>query len=214
MPRKSTAKTPLYSVHPSIAYVRAIIDNLPAKTGKSLSQWVKLIKKDGPKENQEIKDWLKGRFKLGGTTASLITDAALGKGDDTDPGAYLQAAPGYVEAMYDGKSALRPIHDALVEIGRSLGPDVKVCPCETIVPLYRNHVFAQIKPTTRTRIDFGYALKGCTRRLSPRLIDTGGLKKGDRITHRIPLTSVADIDAEVKDWLKVAYDLDAEPGAK
>lgn len=44
---------------------------------------------------------------------------------------------------------------------------------------------------------------------SGRLIDTGGRAKGDRITHRIAITSIADVDSEVKGWLKIAYDLDA-----
>jgi hypothetical protein len=84
-----------------------------------------------------------------------------------------------------------------------------VCPCQTIVPLYRTHVFAQVKPTTRTRVDLGFALARCTTPLSPRLIDTGGAAKGDRITHRIPLQRVEDIDAEVDRWLWLAYELDA-----
>jgi len=88
-----------------------------------------------------------------------------------------------------------------------VGKDVKACPCQTIVPLYRNHVFAQIKPTTNKRIDIGFAL-GDTK-AKGRLIDTGGFAKKDRITHRIPLESVEDIDDEVKHWLKVAYDRDA-----
>ena len=75
------------------------------------------------------------------------------------------------------------------------------------MPLYRNHVIAQIKPTTRTRIDFGFALG--TRKATGRLIDTGGFAKKDRITHRIPITAPKDIDAEVRKWLKVAYDRDA-----
>ena len=110
--------------------------------------------------------------------------------------------------MYAGpKAALRPLHDRLVALGRSMGEDVRVCPCKTIVPLYRKHVFAQVKPTTRTRIDFGLALKG--QKVNGRLIDTGGEAKKDRITHRFAITCLADIDAEVKRWLKVAYDLDA-----
>ncbi len=43
---------------------------------------------------------------------------------------------------------------------------------------------------------------------SGRLIDTGGFAKKDRITHRIPLTSVKEIDDEVKQWLKKAYEMD------
>jgi hypothetical protein len=43
-----------------------------------------------------------------------------------------------------------------------------------------------------------------------RIIDTGGLAKKDRITHRIELNSVNEIDAEVKKWLRTAYGLDAK----
>lgn len=41
------------------------------------------------------------------------------------------------------------------------------------------------------------------------LIDTGGYARKDRITHRIPITAIADIDSEVKRWLKKAYQRDA-----
>jgi hypothetical protein len=57
-----------------------------------------------------------------------------------------------------------------------------------MVPLYRNHVFAQIKPTTNTRIDLGLALaKYPESKLPKRLIDTGGKAKKDRITRRIEI---------------------------
>jgi hypothetical protein len=200
----------LYSVHPSIAYARAIIDNLPEKTGKSIDEWVTLLGKAGPADIKERREWLKKQHGLGGTTAWMIADWAAGKqAEDVDPVAYLKAAPGYVEQMYAGpKAGLRPLHDALVGLGKSLGADVKICPCQTIVPFYREHVFAQVKPTTRTRIDFGLALKGFTGKLPARLKDTGGLKKGDRITHCFPLTSIEEIDDEVKLWLRKAYELD------
>lgn len=77
-----------------------------------------------------------------------------------------------------------------------------------MVPFYRNHVFAQIKPTTNTRVDLGFALTHHKGKLPKRLIDTRGLAKKDRITHRIELTSLDQIDDEVKEWLKAAYELD------
>ena len=43
---------------------------------------------------------------------------------------------------------------------------------------------------------------------SGKLISTGGFEKGDRITHRIPVASLAEIDKEVKKWLKQAYEMD------
>src|SRR5258707_14068071 len=103
-----------------------------------------------------------------------------------------------------GKAGLRPIYYALLKLGLKVGKEAKACHCQTIVRLYRNHVFAQIKPTTQTRIDLGFAL-GDTK-ATRRLIDTGGFAKKDRITHRIPITSLKEIDDEVKRWAKVAYD--------
>jgi hypothetical protein len=121
----------------------------------------------------------------------------------------LKAAARYVEEQYARpKEKLRPIFDELLKLGKSLGGDVKACPCKTIVPLYRKHVFAQIKPTTNMRIDLGFALTHYKGKLPKRLIDTGGLAKKDRITHRIELKSTAEIDGEVKKWLKTAYELD------
>jgi hypothetical protein len=209
MPRKTAAAGSLYSPHPGIEYARSVLANFERTTGKSVEEWVELLQTAGPADAKARREWLKAEHGVGTNMAWWIAERAEGRGlEDTDPELYLKAAPGYVEAMYaGGKAGLRPLHDRLVALGRSLGPDVKVCPCQTIVPLYRNHVFAQIKPATRTRIDFGLAL-GDTK-ATGRLIDTGGFAKKDRITHRIPVTKPADIDAEVRKWLKVAYDRDA-----
>jgi hypothetical protein len=211
MPRTSKAKPTrsLYSVHPGVAMVQKTMAALKEKTGRDLDEWVAFIKKEGPPTEKERRAWLKAEHGLGTNYSWWLAERAEGKGEeDGDPEKYLKAAAGYVEAMYAGpKAALRPIHDHILELAFELGDDVKVCPCQTIVPLYRNHVFAQIKPTTRTRLDLGFALKD--QKATGRLIDTGGFAKKDRITHRIPLASVADIDDEVKRWLNAAYDLDA-----
>jgi hypothetical protein len=207
MPSRTTGVN--YCVHPAVAYQQAIVENLPDKTGKALKEWLRDIKRQRLADEKACVAWLKDEHKLGGTTAAVIAHHAFGDDDTETPEGYLRAAAGYVERMYAGKEALRPLHDALIDLGRKLGDEVKICPCQTIVPLYRQHVFAQIKPTTRTRIDFGLALKEATKRIPARLIDTGGLAKGDRITHRIPISAASDIDDEVKAWLRIAYDLDA-----
>jgi hypothetical protein len=58
----------------------------------------------------------------------------------------------------------------------------------------------------RTRIDLGFALGA--RPTEGRLVDTGGYAKKDRITHRIPISSLAEIDDEVKQWLRIAFEED------
>ena len=202
------AKKSVYGVHPSVAMVRSWQSTLKEKSGRSLDEWLALVKKSGPKTEKERVEWLKQQHGLGTNSARWIAERAEGKGAEMEsPAAYLEAAEGYVEAMFAGpKQGLRPIYDVLLELGLGLGADVSACPCQTIVPLYRNHVFAQIKPTTRTRIDLGLALGA--RKTEGRLIDTGGYAKKDRITHRIGIESAAEIDAEVKRWLQVAYDED------
>lgn len=170
------------------------------------------MKHEGPADEKARREWLKKKHKLGTNSAWWIAERAEGKGGEEDsPERYLQAAAQFVEEQYAGaKEKLRPVYDMLLKLGLSMGPDVKACPCKTIVPLYRNHVFAQIKPTTNTRVDLGFALAKFKGKLPKRLVDTGGLAKKDRITHRIEITSLAGIDDEVKRWLKTAYDLDAK----
>src|SRR5947209_6300834 len=213
MPKTATKKKSIYGVHPGVLMTQKWIAELKQKTGRTLEEWLRFIKKEGPPTEQTRRDWLKSEHRLGTNTAWWLAERSVGKGEEAaDSDAYLKAAENYVEEMFSGKKAhLRPLYDALLKLGLSIGQDVKACPCQTIVPLYRHHVFAQIKPTTQTRIDCGLALRGVKKKLPARLIDTGGLQAKDRITHCIPLSSPAEIDAEVKEWLKVAYELDAPP---
>jgi hypothetical protein len=203
------ARKSIYSVHPGVLMTQKWIAELKQKTGRSLEEWLRYIKKSGPKGETERRAWLKEEHGLGTNTAWWLAERAEGKGEESgDPDMYLAAAERDVEKMFSGgKAGLRPLYDALLKLGLKTGKEAKACPCQTIVPLYRNHVFAQIKPTTQTRIDMGFALGDM--KPTGRLIDTGGFAKKDRITHRIPITSMDDIDDEVKHWLKVAYDRDA-----
>lgn len=210
MPKAATQpkKKSIYGVHPGVAMTQKWIAELKQKTGRSLDEWLRLIKKAGPKDEKSRREWLKTEYRLGTNSAWWLAERAAGKGAEVgDPDTYLEAAEGYVEQMFTGsRVGLRPIYDEVLKLGLKIGKDVKACPCQTIVPLYRKHVFAQIKPTTTKRIDIGFALGDM--KPKGKLIDTGGFAKKDRITHRIPLESLKDIDDEVKDWLKVAYDRD------
>ncbi len=199
-----------YDPHPGIAMVRNWIDTLKAKTGRDLDEWTAFINSKGSKDTQSRRDWLKTEHKLGTNEARWLVDHAEGKDDleESDPKVYVARASNYVDALFSGsRAALRPLYDKLYDLARSIGNDIKISPGKTIVPIYRKHVIAQIKPSTRTRIDFGLALKNTP--AEGRLIDTGGVAKKDRITHRIEIASVDDIDAFVEKWLRKAYEMDA-----
>lgn len=175
--------------------------NLKERTNRNLEEWIRIVRKSGPATEKECIAWLKQEHGITTNYALWIAKRADGGGSaDYDPDAM-------VEAMFAGKKAgLRPIYDRMLALAFELGKDVRVSPCKTIVPFYRKHVFAQVKATTATRIDVGFALKGM--KPSGKLISTGGLEKGDRITHRIPVASLVEIDKEVRKWLKHAYEMD------
>lgn len=204
------AKSPnsLYSVHPGVAMMQKWIRELPEKTGRSLEEWIEITKKSGPATEKERREWLKKEHKFGTNSARCIAERADGKGSEDDtPEGYLKAAEEFVEAMFSGpRVALRPLYDQLLKLSLGLGKDVKASPGKTAVSLYRNHVFANLKPSTNTRIDVGLALGNM--KTPKRLINTGGFEKKDRITRRLEVKSKADIDYELKRWLKKAWEMD------
>jgi hypothetical protein len=205
------AKSPpiAYAVHPGVAMVQKWVAELKPKTGRTLAEWCALIRKQGPDDLAGRRQWLKTKFKLGTNTAWWLAERADGRPTwDESPEFYLAMAPTYVDEMFAGPRAhLRPLADALMRLGLDVAADIKFSPCKTIIPIYREHVIAQIKPATNTRIDFGLAL-GPDVPFTPRLKDTGGLKKKDRVTHKVEIAKPEDIDVEVEGWLRQAYDRD------
>ena len=198
-----------YHEHKSLRMVQSVIAGMKKKTGRSLEEWLKLVNQKGPAGEKERAVWLKKEHGIGTNYATWIAQRSLGKGEGIgNAEEYLQHAKDNVEKMFAGpKQHLRIIYDEILKYALTMGPDIRVSPCATIVPIYRKHVIAQIKPTTRTRIDLGLALKNA--KVPKRLINTGGFEKKDRISHRIELGKPEDFDSEAKRWMKVAYDGDA-----
>src|SRR4051794_4949648 len=208
---KAKAPTPItYGVHPGVAMVQKWVSELKQKTGRTLEEWCAHIQDAGPKDLAARREWLKTKYELGTNTAWWLAERADGQPTwDESPESYLAVAPTYVDEMFAGpKAHLRPLADALMRLAMEVAPDVKFCPCKTIIPFYREHVIAQVKPATNSRIDFGLSL-GPDVSFTPRLKDTGGLTKKDRITHRIEIAKPEDIDVEVEGYLRAACDRDA-----
>lgn len=207
--KQVTVAAAAYSVHPSVGVMQAWISGLLPKTGRTLEEWVELVQDEGPGTERERRAWLKAKHGLGTNAAWWIAQRAEGRGmEDGDPEAYLRAAEGYVEAMFEGKrAALRSISERILHLARGLGTDVRICPCKTAIPVYRRRIFAEIRPAAPSRLDLGLSLGSL--KTSGRLVETGGFERHDRITHRVSLGTLSELDAEVKRWLKQAYDLDA-----
>jgi len=176
----------------------AIIRNLPKNTGKTLEQWLAVLKKEGPKDPKLARAWLKEKHGLGHGQAGMIAAELTGGPSFT------KSPEDLVEAQYAGpKAELRPIYEKLLQAARKLGKDVRVEPCTGYVPLIRKNQFAVIRASTKTRVDLGLALGDAE---PEGRLATGKVQgTSERITHRIALESPKDVDAEVLRWLKRAY---------
>jgi hypothetical protein len=209
MPISGPHKKWKYDLHPSVQMAHSVIAGMKEKTGRSVEEWVRHANLHGPSGEKERVAWLKKEHGLGTNYASWIAGRSLGKTNATeDADQYLKSAGDYVEKMFSGpKEHLRAIYDEILSFAKTLGPDIRISPCQTFVPIYRTHVIAQVKPTTRTRIDLGLALRDT--KTPKRLINTGGFEKKDRITHRIEIGKPEDFDEEARRWMKKAYEMDA-----
>jgi hypothetical protein len=170
----------------------AMIENLPQTTGRSMAQWSSVIAASGLERHGQIVAMLKADHGITHGYANLIAQTYLSGDRPAD-------ADDLIAAQYAGtKAALRPILDRILGTVETFGPDVDVAPKKASVSLRRSRQFALVEPTTNSRVDLGINLKG--EPASGRLEIAGGM-----CTHRVRLTAVGDVDAEVEGWLREAY---------
>ncbi len=175
----------------------SMIANLKSKTGKTLEQWVRVVKNAGTMKHGEIVKHLKAEYGVGHGYANLIAHSA--KGNLTEA-----ATDGMdlVAAQYtNGKADLRPIYETIVARVGKFGKDVEISPKKGYVSLRRNKQFGLIQASTKTRVDVGINLKG--RKATDRLEASGSFNA--MVSHRVRTSQKSDVDAELIGWLKEAY---------
>jgi hypothetical protein len=176
----------------------AMIAGLREKTGKSLDEWLAILRSSRLTRHKEFVTLLKKEHGLTHGFANMIALQALQT--DSHTAADTDAL---VSAQYAGaKAGLRAIYDALLAAVRKFGGDVEVAPKKAYVSLRRRKQFAIIQPSTATRVDVGINLKGAepTARLEP----SGSFNA--MVSHRVRLSKPSDVDAELLAWLKRAYE--------
>lgn len=172
---------------------------LPSTTGKSLDQWLSLTRASGKAKHGELVTWLKADHGITHGYANLIAHYTL----KSDAGSIMAEGGDLVSEMFAGdKAALRPIFDALLTHIKAFGSDIEEAPKKGYLSLRRTTQFATLHPSTKTRFDVGLKLKG--RAPANRLEAAGSWNA--MVTHRVRLASVADVDAELVQWLRDAYD--------
>ncbi len=172
--------------------LQTMIDNMPEKTGKSLEEWKGILLNKSFTKHSEAVKFLKTEY--GVTHGFANTIVTLSKNEDS-------SSEDLVANQYIGKEALIPIYKGLISFIKTLGNDITITPKKTSVSIIRKRQFVLIKPATKTRIDLGFKLKD--KPTTQRLGNSGPF--GAMCTHRVQLTDINDLDAELKGWIKEAY---------
>ena len=166
------------------------------KTRKPLEHWIEVVKDAQIEKHSAIINFLKTEH---GFTHGFANFVAL-KARRSD--AASQDEDELLTNQYKGKETLKPIYEKLVQAIGQFGSDITQTPKKDSVSIIRKRQFALIKPATKTRIDLGLKLKD--KPTTDRLGNSGPF--GSMCTHRVQLYTPEEVDEELVNWLKEAYD--------
>ncbi len=179
---------------------QAYLDNIGAKTGKTPEDFKQLAEKRG---------LLKPGVKAGEIVAWLKQDFGLGHGHAMAIYAVFQqkkeAKPGIVESIdkhfTGGKSIWRKPFDGLMTKIKKFGDDIQIATTDSYLSLLRdNRKFAVIYMVSG-RMDIGIKLKG--HEPTERFKLAGDWNT--MVTHRVQINEPKQLDSQVLQWLKEAY---------
>jgi predicted transport protein len=173
--------------------LKTMIANMPEKTGKSLDQWKEILKLHSFEKHSEALKYLKVEHKVSHGFANTIVSLTRNENNSSED---------LVAMQYRGKEILIPIYEALLKFLKSLGDDLRISPKKGSVSIIRKRQFVLIKPATKTRIDLGLKFKD--KPLGKRLEGSGPF--GTMCSHRVKISSVEELDDELKNWMKEAYE--------
>ncbi len=181
--------------------LKAYLDNIEAKTGKTPQDFRVLAEKkgllrDGIKTGQ-IVSWLKQDFGLGQGHAMAIV---LTLKSATQP---RLSKDERVSKLFKGDRAKwRDAYDRLLTLVDKFGRGVSIGPTDTYISLLREGKKFAIVQVTADHMDIGIKLKGA--KPTDRFRAAGAWNS--MVTHRVRIDNPKQINAELLRWLKQAYD--------
>lgn len=177
------------------------LNNIQKKTGKSLGEISALVKGSGLSKHGEIRELLKRELDLGHGDANTLTHYVLNSDGERAAKEKGASTEDVLAEIYTGpKAGLRPIHDRLMESIQQFG-EFEIAPKKGYVSLRRKRQFAMVGPATNTRVEVGINIKGLE--VHDRLIE---LPPGGMCNYKVKLSSSSEVDVELVDWIKQAYE--------
>lgn len=128
----------------------AIIRNLKEKTGKTLQEWMTFVKAENLADKKEIITFLKTKNGLGHFQAQKIYEHFNGQDKYQDPSIF-------AKEIFDTKES-KELYEFLKSKLLELGNDVRIQPCKTYIPFYRQNQFAILTKSKSGEITLGLNL--------------------------------------------------------
>jgi hypothetical protein len=105
-----------------------------------------------------------------------------------------------VEIYSGAKAKLMPLHGAVLDMVREIGP-FEASPKKSYVSLRRRKQFAMLGPATKELIEIGLNAKTLSPAARLKVMPAGGMCQ-----YTVRIGSVTDIDKELQGWLRTAFD--------
>ena len=173
--------------------------NIEKRSGKTLAELGEILRASGLSKHGELRDYLKRELGMGHGDANTTVHVVLGSGGAAEAAG--KDSDALLDAMYGGpKAALRPIHDKLMAAMAEFG-EFEIAPKKGYLSLRRKKQFAMLGPSTNTRVELGLNVKGLL--ATERLLEQA---PGGMCNYKVRLADAADVDGEVIDWARQAYD--------
>lgn len=176
---------------------QTMIDNLQKNTGKSLEEWIEIVKRENFQKHGEIMKFLKGTHGFSHGFANLVAHKTL----KSDAGSVVKSDD-LINTQYKGKEHFKVIYTRLKTEIEGFGDDVEFAPKKAYVSVRRKKQFAMLIPATKTRFEIGINLKG----QKPEGLLQLDIKSNGMCSHSIHLTSEKELNKEISSWLKKAYE--------
>ena len=176
---------------------KTMIANLSKNTGKTLKQWVEVVKKENLSKHGEMVKFLKEEHSFTHGFANLVAHKVKG----SDAGS-VENKEDLLQKQYKGKEHFLPVYEKLITAVQGFGKDVGIAPKNSYVSLRRKKQFAILQPATKSRFEIGLNIKGQESKGKLEPINAANTM----CSHKINVATASDVDGEVLGWIRLAYD--------
>lgn len=168
------------------------------KTGKSVEQWLAIIKSSGLSKPMEILNWLKTEHSLNHLQANFLSGLYLNNGQRV-----YQNEAALLENQFVKCEAMRPVFEEVSDKILTLFPDTILIPKKTYLSYTANREFAaiNIKPKEiRLGVDLG------SEPFTETLQKSKLVGAMPRISHMLTIIDSSQLDEIVVAYLRQSYD--------